>query len=258
MRRLVSGLTLASLLTLASPCKAEHISKYSDNSYCIRKVGAGKDANNKDITGDIGYGTAFIIDTAFKTYFVTNRHIVSNDNVVPDGVTLKQVYFTICDSVRDNDYSDDLVLRLVAVDDDSDTAILEYDGTIHHNKAKRERRPNYGDKVFSFGFPMGIGKFYHEGVVATERTYKTSVFGDTYFVTINAIPGDSGSPVYIHKDDEILLLGHILGFLDSGQMTAVVPIAQADDLLKSFRKNPKQAKEQLEKLVVGYSFVEPK
>jgi len=251
LRNVVCGLGLTALV-LQGSYKEPTFKDFEKNSYCIRqRVSMTNTTNNK--TGNkTSYGTTFIIDADTKTYFVTNRHVISFDLTgKPDHINIDKVEYTLVDNEDDTNTADDIKLRLVAVSNVSDTALLVYDKPLPYQVVRHASKQEIGDKVFSYGFPDALTKVYREGVIGTRPLY-IEHFKDSIITDLNVIPGDSGSPVYRVDAYGVELVGYVVGLIET--VGVIVPIHNADNLLSQYRESPCRERDNLEKEISIYKY----
>lgn len=141
-----------------------------------------EDLNRFNVPQDLGAGSGWVYDE--KGHIVTNAHVVANADVI---------------TVRFADNSEGEA-ELVAVDTDTDVAVIRVKEGLLHPAARASEVVEQGDIVFAFGSPFrfefsmsqGIvsAKGRRIGLVASGRGYENFIQTDA---AIN--PGNSGGPL---------------------------------------------------------------
>jgi hypothetical protein len=95
---------------------------------------------------------------------------------------------------------------------------------------------------------------YREGILGTDDAVPVKPFNSVYISNIMVAPGDSGSPVYITHGNKIELFGYVIGLIDG--LSAIIPISNADKLLRDYRNSPLAQKKNLEQEINTYEYTE--
>jgi S1-C subfamily serine protease len=175
--------------------------------------------------------------------------IFPGNNKIPDGYkeSMLELLYTIGTDRRDIDVSDDRKLRLVAIDNENDLALLEYQAdstkdltdelrwiSAPYNRTGKE---DLGNKVFYVGYKLDMAKTLEEGIVSSKRTGDETV-KDFFWTTLDSLPGISGSAVYEMDNGSVKLVGIATRISNSAADTLCIPISKVTDLMKTYTKNP--------------------
>ena len=138
-------------------------------------------------------GSGFIID-AKKGLILTNHHVVADADSI--AVVLS----------GENKERDSIAAKIIAVDSDSDIAILEIKTNKELKAAKFGSSENLqvGEIVLAIGNPFGLGSTVTQGIVSAKgRVFPMSQFAN-YIQTDTPInPGNSGGPLINLKGEVV-------------------------------------------------------
>lgn len=167
-----------------------------ESVYCIRV--SGVDSSGEAFTG---YGSGFVLSSLSNgTLLTTSAHVVG----VPVGST--NVSYSIVDNRTDTVISDDIALRVIAIDVGHDTSVLYAPVPLHvatHLRMGVDLSFKVGDDALIVGFPLGIDKWVTKGIIA-------DVYPDSYVLDINVNFGNSGGlAITPLKDGSYVLIGQV-------------------------------------------------
>lgn len=192
-----------------------------DIAYAVVKLYVEK--NN----GESGTGTAFFYkfqrQNEEKTMLITNKHVLKDVN---------QITFFLHSSAKVPNLIRSLVLSgndlnriIVGHPSNYDICAIDIDSylnnDVYHCLLKKDlissdliNTESIMENIFVVGYPIGIEDNLNKLPIFTTGTTATSIsldYNGTPMIVINAfaLPGSSGSPVFIKKEENIRLIGII-------------------------------------------------
>lgn len=155
----------------------------------------------------------------YENLFITANHVIEDNLIYGREIGLK--------------FEDDYIhwgWEVRYQDWDNDIAILGRPGTEKNGERLwKGRSRDYlpGDRVYCSGYPWGIGPVFTDG-------YISKVEERSIIVSVNALPGSSGSGIYRENGEFIGLLvrGHVSMGVWSQFIFQVIPLSMVKDGLK--------------------------
>lgn len=175
-----------------------------------------------------------------ETYFLSAEHCTGPEQVRYRGRILRQVGREFSYSPEELDQ--ELDVEYVDGDKDKDIAIFSADHAELPDDAEFEDKLytkfanpdkiDRGDVTIHAGFPFDVEKNLTDGQITAERHPN---FEDFYITDMPISPGDSGSPVYVLKDGEPLMMSVVNWYRKDSQN--INGIARLDGILDLLRDN---------------------
>lgn len=172
-----------------------------------------------------------------RSYILTNAHVVKGMPTVTYG-TLENILYTYSNNVVNNRKRDNHPLRLVAIDDKADFALLEYNGVLPFTPMK-VHNPSIGDKILFAGFPYGQYKISDEGQISGVTDMNGNLF---YLTNMDVMRGCSGGMAYYkNQDDSLSLVGIVSMMLNPGIYGLIRPANEATEFINNYLNNAPKA-----------------
>lgn len=170
-----------------------------------------------------GFGSGFFVNNEHNPYLITNRHVITGG----EPVSRRKISVMGEDNVYQNVHGE--VVCLFAK---IDIALVQIESLPKGSKiCQFEHQPTkVGDDIYYFGQPARRGRFflYCGKFSAINLKYKPNEFTDA--INIQAIGGNSGSPILNNRNK---CIGVLTSTIPEGNQTFIVPFRE---IKKEFEK----------------------
>lgn len=206
-----------------------------DSVVCLRSIRTYSNGHRRKTK--FFYGTGFPISRdGDSVYIATNQHVaISEKNIYNSGKVLQLVKSELFVITQSAPYLDsNLPLEvLTSIDGRIDTAILlGYDDerllVSRDHIVDPDINIRLGEEVFSVGCLGSTDKVVNHGYIAS-IDYE-SMDGKSLLANLSITHGQSGGPVFLRRDNDVYLIGHVRSFPNKKGGTAYSIITSIKDL----------------------------
>ena len=206
-----------------------------DSVVCLRSIRTYSDGRRKKMK--FFYGTGFPISrNGDLVYIATNQHVAIGDqNIISSGKVLPLVKSELFVITQSAPYiEDNIPLEILnSISGRIDTAVLlGYDNERLLLSRDHLIDPDIdirlGEEVFSVGCLGSSDKVVNYGHIANINYESTE--GKSLLANLSITHGQSGGPVFLRRDNDVYLIGHVRSFPNKKGGTAYSIITSIKDL----------------------------